>query len=211
MGDPFGKGKGKDGKKGKKGKSRPADTTGNSVTAAMAVFNGLLFIGLIVGTLEKGWHYKMTHVWNFYIGCYSLEINMDSLGGLALKGVAAGVDYGRSKHKGKQTNFMSGLVATFSKGTHTIQHIRDQMCNAEMFTGGIFGDMCGIWRKMQYASWGMLVAIALNCFLLVLGGGFCCLETTRCTRKFTYICFILGVCVMGGAIAGYFFLTFELD
>merc|ERR1719240_1211155 len=101
----------------------------------------------------------MTHVWNFYIGIYSMEVNMESLGGLILKGAAYGADYSKSKHKGKTTNFYTGLIQTFSKGTHTIQHIRDQMCNAGMFTGGVFGDMCAIWNKIQYASWGMLVCI----------------------------------------------------
>lgn len=209
MGDPNGMGKGKKGKKGQ----RPPDKTGDNVTAAISIFIGVLFVGLIIGTMGKGWHYKMTHVWNFYIGIYSMEVNMDSLGGLALKTLAAGTDLAASKTvmRGKQSNFLSSLVRTFERGDHTIQHIRDQMCNSAVFTGGALGDMCGIWNRIMYASWGMLVAIALNVFLLLLGGGFCCLETTRCTRKFTYFCYILGLSIMGGAIAGYVFLTYELD
>jgi len=80
-----------------------------------------------------------------------------------------------------------------------------------LFTGGAMGDMCVIWNKMMYASWGMLVGIGLNVAFLCLGGGFCTLETTRCTRKFTYICYIFSTAIMVGVLTGYFLLTYELD
>jgi len=218
--DPKGMGKGKEDSKGKgkedskgkgKGKKRPVDTTGNTVTAGISVFISLMWVGLIVGTLDRGWHYKMTHVWNFYVGLYNMEVNMDSLGGLAIKLIARAVDAGNSKRKGKSTSFSSNLIETFSRGEHTIQNIRDQMCNAEIWTGGLFSSMCEVWRKMLWASWAGCFAFSIAIFFLMFAAGCTCLPLTRCTRMTTYVVMIIALIFAGGGGAVYAALTFDFD
>lgn len=161
------------------------------------------FISIAYGVLlcvPTGWHTKVTQIWSFYIGLWNVKVRADTLGGTILKKLCNGVSSTGWKR----------MSETLNDGDHDIQRLRDEFCNADMFTGGFLNN-CWIWTQFMYGSWAMGLSLVITIVFLLAGAGMTCAKPTKCIRWAGLGCYCTAAFFNAGGCAGYAFLTMNMS
>lgn len=171
----------------------------------------LLFAGLLVGPLAapSGWHTKTTHIWTLYVGLYQVDVRLDtltgSLAGAAVDVAGKGIDLiRRAKVDPDQGSALFKLMSPSEP--KSLQFMRDQFCNVELFSGG-FTDSCQVWTYLMYGSWVALLGLFIEIVFLLCGCMLMCMKVTVCTRWSVILLWMSGALIGCGTLAAYLFMS----
>eukprot|EP00746_Dinoflagellata_sp_MGD_P167678 gnl/MRDRNA2_/MRDRNA2_98509_c0_seq1.p1 gnl/MRDRNA2_/MRDRNA2_98509_c0~~gnl/MRDRNA2_/MRDRNA2_98509_c0_seq1.p1 ORF type:complete len:329 (+),score=52.98 gnl/MRDRNA2_/MRDRNA2_98509_c0_seq1:112-1098(+) len=156
----------------------------------------------------NGWHTKSTHIWNFNVGLHDVDVDDKTLGSFVFKKLFYHVAKLVSNRE-KATRWSEKLQAALSPGGHTIENIKNQLCNIQMLLPVV--NNCWMWTQMQYSGWMMLIGLACSSILLLTGAGLLLAKETRCIRMSAFALFCGASFVNVGCLAGYIALTWNFS
>lgn len=148
---------------------------------------------IILLAIPFGWHKKSTHIWNFWVGLYHVEVDSKTLLGAVAK-------YGLQK---TDSELIQALGKVFADGQGDLQSYKDSFCNGDAFVPG--NRMCKAWDDLFWGSTFEIFAIGLTDLFLLIGSGFCYFYWHEESREYQRIgataCYTLApVTAFGGLV-----------
>lgn len=173
---------------------------------------GLFVCAALLGPLLSpvGWNQKATHIWTIYIGLHYVETKLDTIAGAAMQAAGQAHD-AMAKSAIDSGNWVSLAKLMNPTEPHSIQFMRDQFCNAQLWTFGLLGNVCDIFSWLLYSSWccqlGHVAAIALIFFGTLL----MCMKPKKCARWSAVLCYFIAFLALAGGLVLYAFASYKLS
>lgn len=165
---------------------------------------GLALCGGLCGPLlaEVGWNEKSTHIWTLYFGLQTMTTKLDTLAGAAMQAAAA------SRDALKKSSIDAGNSVSLAKmlspsEPHSVQFMRDQFCNAQLWTFGLLGNMCEIFSYLLYASWACMLGHVIAIVMILFGSMLMCMKPKKCPRWSAMLCYTIAALALGGCLTAY--------
>lgn len=171
----------------------------------MSVAISITYIVLIC--IPSGWHTKVSQIWSFYLGLFSVEVRQDTLGGWVIKKTLNSI--GRM-FGAKGESAWGKMMEACAEGDHSIQQLRDQFCNIELLSGGFLNN-CWVWSQVLYGSWGMAFAMVCTSCCMMTGTALLMTTPGKCSRMAAMGMFSTAAVVNLLGTGSYVMLTFPLQ